>query len=280
MNTIIPFEKDFESKDYVDSLKVWMSLNWQMSIIYSIIYIISIFSIKFLMRNRIKYDLKYFLLIWNLMLSIFSITGAIRVLPRFWQILTQNGITYSVCDNKYAYGITGYWSYLFIMSKLPELVDTLFIVLRKQPLIFLHWYHHATVLIYCWYSYHDFTASGLWFMTMNYVVHSLMYSYYALKTLKFKIPGFVSKLITSLQLAQMVVGCYVNYVAYKQKQQGNSCAISHENIKYSFLMYLSYFALFFHFFLNSYVFKIKRSSTQSIDLNNNNIIKNGKQKLN
>jgi elongation of very long chain fatty acids protein 6 len=36
-------------------------------------------------------------------------------------------------------------------SKVPETIDTLFIVLRRQKLIFLHWYHHATVLVYCFY---------------------------------------------------------------------------------------------------------------------------------
>ena len=34
----------------------------------------------------------------------------------------------------------GYWTFMFALSKVPELGDTLFIVLRKQPLIFLHWY--------------------------------------------------------------------------------------------------------------------------------------------
>ena len=72
-----------------------------------------------------------------------------------------------------------------IVHQLPELVDTVFIVLRKQKLIFLHWYHHITVLIYCWYSFSQYTAPARWFVVMNFVVHSIMYTYYAFRALRF-----------------------------------------------------------------------------------------------
>lgn len=151
--------------------------------------------------------------------------------------------------------VSGFWTWLFVLSKLPELGDTLFIVLRKQPLIFLHWYHHITVLIYSWFSYTEYTASARWFIVMNYCVHSIMYSYYALRAMKFSPPRFISMIITSLQLTQMVIGCAINIWAHGfLKTAGrNACNISPINIKLSIAMYFSYFVLFAQFFYKAYL---------------------------
>lgn len=136
---VLPLERDFESVDYVNSLKLWMMDNWSKSILYSFIYILTIFGGKLYMSNKPKYELKFLLTLWNIILAVFSIIGAIRVLPELTHSLINYGFEYSVCDNSYAYGVSGFWSFMFIMSKLPELIDTVFIVLRKQQLIFLHW---------------------------------------------------------------------------------------------------------------------------------------------
>ena len=267
---IFGFERLFDSKQYVEEWMSWMEQNWTLSIKFSIFYILAVFGGKFYMQNRPKYDLRLPLIIWNILLAAFSIFGTIRVWPDFLFTIRKHGIVHSICDNSNGYGIIGFWSFMFIMSKLPELVDTLFIVLRKQELIFLHWYHHATVLMYCWFSYKDYTASGRWFMTMNYLVHALMYSYYAFKAMRFKVPRFVSQLITTGQLLQMVIGCYVNYVAWDvMNNKKMPCANTDENIKYSSLMYLSYFILFGNYFVQAYVFK-KRF---------NNVVANAQPKL-
>ena len=46
----------------------------------------------------------------------------------------------------------GFFVALFIYSKVFELVDTLWLTLRKAPVIFLHWYHHVTVPLDCSHS--------------------------------------------------------------------------------------------------------------------------------
>lgn len=291
------YEILFDDKDYVDSWGQWMKDNWQVSVFTSMLYMLLVLTGTSLMKNRSKFELRPFLVIWNIILAVFSITGSIRVWPDFVNTLTKKGVEYSVCDNSYAYGITGFWSFMFCLSKMPELVDTLFIVLRKQELIFLHWYHHATVLIYCWFSYKDFAPSGRWFMTMNYVVHSLMYSYYACKAMRIRVPRFLSQLITTGQLIQMVAGCYVNYLAWNIQANGSmKCNNNVDNIFWSSIMYLTYFILFLNFFIQTYFIKSNKKTTTSkssltkidaktgqakkIDENNNKLMNGNAKKIN
>lgn len=136
--------------------------------------------------------------------------------------------------------------------------DTIFIILRKQKLIFLHWYHHITVLLYSWYSYKDMVAGGGWFMTMNYGVHAVMYSYYALRAAGFRVSRKFAMFITLSQITQMLVGCVINYLVFSWMQHGQ-CHSHVQNIIWSSLMYLSYFVLFCHFFFEAYIGKTTKT---------------------
>ena len=140
--------------------------------------------------------------------------------------------------------------------------DTIFIILRKQKLIFLHWYHHITVLLYSWYSYKDVVAGGGWFMTMNYSVHSVMYSYYALRAAGFRVSRKFAMFITLSQILQMLVGCVINYLVF-QWMQHDQCHSHFQNIFWSSLMYLSYFVLFCHFFFEAYIGSKMRKATKA-----------------
>lgn len=149
--------------------------------------------------------------------------------------------------------VSSFWTFLFVLSKLPEFGDTVFIVLRKQPLIFLHWYHHILTLLYAWYAFKDFTSSARWFVVMNSLIHSFMYSYYACRALKIRIPRVISVFITASQICQMAAGCYVNYKAWQFMSSNIPCSITKSNLIVSSLMYFSYFLLFARFFYLSYL---------------------------
>nr|XP_019817868.1 PREDICTED: elongation of very long chain fatty acids protein 6 [Bos indicus] len=179
-----------------------------------------------------------------------------------YTVMTK-GLKHSVCDQGFYNGpVSKFWAYAFVLSKAPELGDTIFIILRKQKLIFLHWYHHITVLLYSWYSYKDMVAGGGWFMTMNYSVHSVMYSYYALRAAGFRVSRKFAMFITLSQIIQMLIGCVINYLVF-QWMQHDQCYSHFQNIFWSSLMYLSYFVLFCHFFFEAYIGSKMRKATKA-----------------
>lgn len=87
------------------------------------------------------------------------------------------------------------------MSKVVELGNTVFVVLRKRPLTFLHVYYHCSVLCVSWYLGSQGAPTARWFITMSLSVHSIMYAYYALQTARWvKIPKPFAMAITILQV--------------------------------------------------------------------------------
>ncbi|XP_052781098.1 elongation of very long chain fatty acids protein 6-like [Mya arenaria] len=253
MSYVFKFEKTFDE----GAFNTYMKEHWADSVIYATVYIIVVFGTQFYMHSRKKLELRPFLAFWSGLLAIFSILGSIRTMPELIIGLKVHGFEYSLCNNSFVLqgSITSVWTCMFTLSKVLELGDTVFIVLRKQPLIFLHWYHHVTVLMYTWFTYSQHVAAGRWFMVMNFVVHSFMYSYYCFRAMKYSFPKWVNMFITSLQLLQMLVGICVNVVSYQILNEGRECDQNYDNIKYALMMYFSYFILFAHFFYTSYVVK-------------------------
>ena len=260
---LLPGEKKYWNKDYVEELLRDVEQNRYLGIKIAFVYYVVCFGLKHYMKDRERYNLKTLLIVWNLGLALFSIAGIVRILPEFTYTLRVHGFDYSVCDNDFTYGPGGLWWHLFFLSKIPELFDTLFIILRKRKLIFLHYYHHATVVISCWLWFHEKPSAGRWFGSMNYFVHAFMYSYYACRALHINVPGIIARVITSMQIFQMFMAVFVTfYILYLKKYYnetiGKNCATTDANLKYSMSIYLTYLILFVHFFLQAYVFKTKR----------------------
>ena len=173
------------------------------------------------------------------------------MLPELISTLYNNGC--AACDNSYKSDPSViFWSWLFVWSKIFEFGDTLFIILRKQKLTFLHWYHHAMTVI-CVFSYFPgMLPINRWTGSMNYLIHSIMYNYYSAKVFKIRMPRFISIIITALQIMQMLIGLGVAAYMLNAKLNGLPCKISIGEITFSLSVYLSYFVLFANFFIRSY----------------------------
>lgn len=242
----------------------WTQDNWWVPITACTIYLAFIFFGQKVMKERERFNLRTQLGLWNAFLCLFSFLGMCHTVPTlFGNILTWS-YEETVCSHpgeSWGRGPTGFWVALFIYSKIPELIDTVFIVLRKRPLIFLHWYHHVTVLLFCWSAYATMAASGLYFVAMNYSVHALMYGYYSLQAFGVCPKSFPAILITASQISQMFVGTFVCASAWYYKlYSNNECSNDQSNLIAGALMYGSYLYLFMEFFVNRYIFKNKDMS--------------------
>jgi elongation of very long chain fatty acids protein 6 len=157
-----------------------------------------------------------------------------------------------------------YDSFLTRVTCNSELIDTFFIVIHKKPLILLHWYHHISVLLYCWHAYVTKAPAGLFFVTMNYGVHAMMYFYYFLMAVKLKPKWFNSIWITVSQISQMVVGVAVTALGFVlPPQYAKECAIKPENNAAALIMYGSYLLLFVQFFIQRYQVKGGKPKSKS-----------------
>jgi elongation of very long chain fatty acids protein 6 len=250
------YQHKFEGDDLVQ----YMAQHTEIPVIFVTLYLGLVFYGQDRMKDQPALKLKNLFTFWNFLLSAFSIAGCYYTLPKLVNAVNEKGLYFTVCSEPrtwYYNGTSGFWVALFILSKIPELVDTVFLVIQKKPVIFLHWYHHTTVMLYCWHAYVHTIGPGMWFATMNYVVHSIMYSYYFLMNLSSitrQLVKPIAPIITTLQLLQMIVGMAVTVgAAYWMSNHPNGCYNDPANSRMGLMMYTSYFVLFAALFKKLYL---------------------------
>jgi elongation of very long chain fatty acids protein 6 len=114
------------------------------------------------------------------------------------------------------------------------------------------------VLLYCWHSYSARIGTGLWYASMNYCVHAVMYLYFGLTQCGPRGRRFAkrfARFITTIQLAQMVGGITVTIASVVFHGRGDTCYVSLANSALGLMMYTSYFVLFAQLYYNHYVAK-------------------------
>ncbi|XP_055664516.1 elongation of very long chain fatty acids protein 4-like isoform X2 [Falco peregrinus] len=141
----------------------------------------------------------------------------------------------------------------FFFSKVVELLDTVFFILRKKQdqVTFLHVYHHGTML-FNWWSGVKYVPGGQAFFIgmLNSFVHIFMYGYYALASLGPQMHRYLwwKRYLTIMQLCQFVaIAAHSSYNLFTECPfpDGFNAAV--------FLYILSLIALFLHFYYRTYI---------------------------
>ncbi|VVC28056.1 ELO family, conserved site,ELO family [Cinara cedri] len=195
--------------------------------VFTILVAYLLFVIKIgpkMMENREPFNITNLILIFNF------IQFSYNTLLCLWIILTPGipsfiythmcHISEETQHEKYLIKCLHTVSWFYFISKIIDLLDTVFFVLRKKQshVSFLHVYHHTKMVISCWIHMRFFKSEQAAYGAMlNSSVHIAMYGYYFLAALGPYMHKYLwwKVYVTRIQISQLVIA--VVYMAYLYK---------------------------------------------------------------
>ncbi|XP_054263722.1 elongation of very long chain fatty acids protein AAEL008004-like [Macrosteles quadrilineatus] len=154
--------------------------------------------------------------------------------------------------------------YLFMCSRILDLLDTVFMVLKKNnhQISFLHLYHHTFVATACWICV-KYMPGGqpAFFGTLNAFVHVVMYFYYFLTAIdaSYKKSIWWKRHITELQLAQF----FILLVQQLYAILSPTCDFSKYLLAFFLSQAILMIYLFSNFYYNAYIKKQPKKTKTS-----------------
>ncbi|XP_049443115.1 elongation of very long chain fatty acids protein 4-like [Epinephelus fuscoguttatus] len=175
-----------------------------------LVYLCVVWAGPCLMKHREPVDLKVVLIVYNFAMVGLSAYMCYEFLVTSWlssySLLCQP-VDYSTSPLPLRMARVCWW---FFFSKVIELSDTIFFILRKKnsQLTFLHVYHHCTMIFNWWAGIKYVPGRQSFFIGLvNTFVHTVMYSYYGLAALGPHMQKCLwwKRYLTSLQLVQFLL---------------------------------------------------------------------------
>ncbi|KAI1293576.1 putative protein for very long chain fatty acid elongation [Halotydeus destructor] len=160
-----------------------------------------------LMANRRPFELRNVLLLYNLAMVVYNSVmwyhGGIYGWFGKYNVNCQP-VDYSRSADGLGMANT---AHAYFMSKIIELLDTVFFVLRKKDsqVTFLHVWHHSFMVISMWWGVKFAPGGhGSFIGFVNSFVHIIMYTYYFLSALGPEVAPYLrwKKYLTTIQMIQ------------------------------------------------------------------------------
>ncbi|XP_050521966.1 elongation of very long chain fatty acids protein AAEL008004-like [Daktulosphaira vitifoliae] len=210
-----------------------------------------------IMKNRKPFNIDRIVMIYNIVQVLYSTYLVKEAFRLYW---FQNDYRFNCIEMDYSYTDISkdriFVVWLYFISKVLDLLDTIFFVLRKKQnqVTFLHVYHHGMVLTFGWIFVKFYPGGQLaLFGTINAFVHAIMYSYYFLTVLKPEYKkAWWKKYLTQLQLIQFVITAVNGFMALLAKD----CSYPKSFLCFVLPQDIFMFFLFWNFYKKTYL-KIK-----------------------
>jgi len=194
----------FKPQDFEFTPGVTPMSTFKVTAISLITYYIVVFGGREIMRGLSAKKLNGLFMIHNFYLTAISGILLALFLEQLIPTLVRHGVFYTICS------YDGGWTnklvilyYLNYLTKFLELLDTVFLFLKKKPLTFLHTYHHGATALLCYTQLVGHTSVSWVPITLNLMVHVVMYWYYFQSARGIRI--WWKRYITVLQITQFVV---------------------------------------------------------------------------
>ncbi|RIA84250.1 ELO family [Glomus cerebriforme] len=225
--------------------------NWQFIVGAWATYFVTIISLKSIMSSTSPFSMRYISAIHNLILCILSAVMFGYATLDFIYRYQERGIGECFCtsDSSSAKGRLFYVTYIYYLSKFDELLDTVILALKKRPIIFLHWYHHAIVILMVWSWLEDSNMYASIGMMANTLIHVFMYYYYFSTSLGRKV--WFKKYITTGQIIQFAIS-FILAIPYLYFHFTKNCQLGFNAFVFSMVCNGSFLILFIRFYRKTY----------------------------